>query len=152
MNCHIRILYMTDEDVGDVCRIDAASFAKPWQQEELIKAVHREDTIYLVATVSGSQIRPNAHQVALLESDSLLKAYNKSNFDIEKEKFAKLLPDECYDFPNKELDIQAGTSKVMFPIYLKNLEKISPDSIYFLDYKIDQEKTPNYNPDKSHVL
>ena len=30
-------------------------------------------------------------------------------FDIEKEKFAKLLPDECYDFPNKELDIQAGT-------------------------------------------
>ena len=82
----------------------------------------------------------------------MLKAYNKSNFDIEKEKFAKLLPDECYDFPNKELDIQAGTSKVMFPIYLKNLERISPDSIYFLDYKIDPKKTPNYNPDKSHVL
>ena len=39
-----------------------------------------------------------------------------------------------------------------FPIYLKNLERISPDSIYFLDYKIDPEKTPNYNPDKSHVL
>ena len=74
-----------------------------------------KDTIYLVATVSGSQISPNTHHVALLESDSLLKAYNKSNFDIEKEKFAKLLPDECYDFPNKELDIQAGTSKVMFP-------------------------------------
>ena len=111
-----------------------------------------KDTIYLVATVSGSQISPNTHHVALLESDSLLKAYNKSNFDIEKEKFAKLLPDECYDFPNKELDIQAGTSKVMFPIYLKNLERISPDSIYFLDYKIDPEKTPNYNPDKSHVL
>ncbi len=111
-----------------------------------------KDTIYLVATVSGSQISPNTHHVALLESDSLLKAYNKSNFDIEKEKFAKLLPDECYDFPNKELDIQAGTSKVMFPIYLKNLERISPDSIYFLDYKIDPKKTPNYNPDKSHVL
>ena len=57
---------MTDEDVGDVCRIDAASFAKPWQQEEFIKAVHREDTIYLVATVSGSQISPNTHHVALL--------------------------------------------------------------------------------------
>lgn len=28
----------------------------------------------------------------------------------------------------------------MFPIYLKNLERISPDSIYFLDYKIDPEK------------
>ena len=59
MNSQNRIRYMTDEDVGDVCRIDAASFAKPWQQEEFIKAVHREDTIYLVATVSGSQISPN---------------------------------------------------------------------------------------------
>ena len=47
MNSQNRIRYMTDEDVGDVCRIDAASFAKPWQQEEFIKAVHREDTIYL---------------------------------------------------------------------------------------------------------
>ena len=45
MNSQNRIRYMTDEDVGDVCRIDAASFAKPWQQEEFIKAVHREDTI-----------------------------------------------------------------------------------------------------------
>ena len=33
-----------------------------------------KDTIYLVATVSGSQISPNTHHVALLESDSLLKA------------------------------------------------------------------------------
>ena len=55
MNSQNRIRYMTDEDVGDVCRIDAASFAKPWQQEEFIKAVHREDTIYLVAD-SGSAI------------------------------------------------------------------------------------------------
>ena len=36
-----------------------------------------KDTIYLVATVSGSQISPNTHHVALLESDSLLKAYKK---------------------------------------------------------------------------
>ena len=111
-----------------------------------------KDTIYLVAVISGSQISTSTHHVALIESDSLLQAYNKSNFDLEKEKYAKLLPNECYDFPNTELDIQAGTSKVMFPIYLKNLDRISPDSIYFLDYKIDPDKTPNYNPDKSHVL
>lgn len=40
----------------------------------------------------------------------------------------------------------------MFPVYLTNLEKISPDSIYFLDYKIDRDKTPNYSPQKNHVL
>lgn len=110
------------------------------------------DTIYLVATVSGSQPTSGMQHVALLESDSLLKAYNKSNFDIEEDRFAKLLPEECYEFPNLEMDIQSGASKAMFPVYLKNLDKISPDSIYFLDYRIDTDRTPNYNRDKSHVL
>lgn len=109
-------------------------------------------TIYLVATVSGSQLTSQSIHVGLLESDSLLKAYNKSNFDIEEQYFANLLPKECYDFPNLEMDILAGTSKVMFPVHLKNLDKLSPDSVYFLDYQIDPEKTPNHNPDKSHVL
>ena len=40
----------------------------------------------------------------------------------------------------------------MFPVYLKNLEKISPDSIYFLEYKIDSLRTPDCNPKKRHVL
>lgn len=109
-------------------------------------------TIYLVATVSGSQLTSQSIHVGLQESDSLFKAYNKSNFDIEEQYFAKLLPKECYDFPNLEMDIQAGTSKVMFPVHLKNLDKLSPDSTFFLDYKIDPEKTQKYNPNKSHVL
>lgn len=111
-----------------------------------------KDTIYLVATVSGSQPSTSAMTVGLLESDSLLKAYNKSNFDIDKDKFARLLPRECYEFPTMEMEIPAGASKAMFPVYLKNLEKISPDSLYFLDYKIDSLKTPNFNPKKRHVL
>ena len=85
-------------------------------------------TIYLVATVSGSQLAPQSIHVGLQESDSLLKAYNKSNYDIEEQYFAQLLPKVCYDFPNMEMDIQAGTSKAMFPVHLKNLDKISPDS------------------------
>lgn len=111
-----------------------------------------KDTTYLVATVSGSQPVSGTQHVALLESDSLLKAFNKSNFDIEKERFARLLPKECYEFPKLEMDIQKGDSKVMFPVYLKNLDKISPDSTYFLEYKIDSLKTPDYNPKKRHVL
>ena len=110
------------------------------------------DTLFLVATVSGSQPSQVAYNVSLLESDSLFKAYNKSNFDIDKSRFAKLLPAECYEFPNMKMEIPAGVSKVMFPVYLKNLDKISPDSTYFLDYKIDSLETPNCNPKKRHVL
>ena len=81
-----------------------------------------------------------------------MRAYNKSNFDINKARFAKYLPEECYEFPTMEMNISAGSSKAMFPVYLKNLEKISPDSIYFLEYKIDSLRTPDCNPKKRYVL
>ena len=76
-----------------------------------------KDTIYLVATVSGSQISPNTHHVALLESDSLLKAYNKSNFDIEKEKFAKAAEDVCRDFTKAERIMAVNSPIMQFCVY-----------------------------------
>lgn len=110
------------------------------------------DTMYVVASLSGSQASSEPYTVGLQVADSMLKAYNKSNFDIAKDRYAKLLPADCSEFPMQEMSIPAGGSKVMFPVYLKNLDKISPDSIYFLEYKIDSLKTPNYNPRKRHVL
>lgn len=110
------------------------------------------DTIYVVASLSGSQASDKPFTVTLQNSDTLLRAYNKSNFDINKARFAKYLPEECYEFPTMEMTIPAGSSKAMFPVYLKNLDKISPDSTYFLEYKIDSLKTPNCNPKKRHVL
>ena len=50
------------------------------------------------------------------------------------------------------MTIPVGESSVKFPIYLQNLDILSPDSIYLLDYKIDSLKTPFYNNDKKHVL
>lgn len=105
-----------------------------------------------MASLSGSQASDESFTVALQNSDTLLRAYNKSNFDINKARFAKYLPEECYEFPTMEMTIPAGSSKAMFPVYLKNLDKISPDSIYFLEYKIDSLKTPDCNPKKRHVL
>lgn len=110
------------------------------------------DTLFVVASLSGSQASDESVTVGLQNSDTLLRAYNKSNFDINKARFAKYLPQECYEFPTMEMTIPVGSSKAMFPVYLKNLDKISPDSIYFLEYKIDSLKTPNYNPNKRHVL
>lgn len=110
------------------------------------------DTLFVVASLSGSQATDEPVTVVLQHSDTLLRAYNKSNFDINKARFAKYLPEECYEFPTMEMNISAGSSKAMFPVYLKNLEKISPDSIYFLEYKIDSLRTPDCNPKKRHVL
>lgn len=111
-----------------------------------------ESIIYLIATVSGSQPSTQGFHVSLLKDDSLFNAYNKSNFDIQSEYFAKILPEKFYEFPNTEMELPQGASKVMFPIHLKNLDELSPDSTYFLDYKLDRDKMANCNSDKSHVL
>jgi hypothetical protein len=110
------------------------------------------DTIYLVAGLSGTLQASKPFKVALVEADSLFKAYNKSNFDIETERFARLLPEECYTIPSLEGQIPAGETQVKFPVYLQNLDVLSPDSIYFLNYKIDPSRTDAFNPKKDEVL
>ena len=59
------------------------------------------DTLFVVASLSGSQATDEPVTVVLQHSDTLLRAYNKSNFDINKARFAKYLPVECYEFPNE---------------------------------------------------
>lgn len=110
------------------------------------------DTIYIVAGLSGSKISSEAYDVALLESDSLFNAYNKSNYDIDKSRYARMLPAECYSVPTMEMQIPSGESSAKFPVQLKNLEVLSPDSIYFLNYKLDTVKTKYYNKEKKEVL
>lgn len=110
------------------------------------------DTIFMVAGLSGTNNSDQVFKVALVEGDSLIRAYNKSNYDIEIDRYARLLPEECYTIPSLEKQIGAGETQVKFPIYLQNLDKLSPDSIYFLDYKIDSVKTDAFNPRKKEVL
>lgn len=110
------------------------------------------DTIYIVAGLSGTNLPTKSFNVGLIEEDSLFHAFNKSNYDIDDTRFAKLLPLNCFEMLETQMAFQAGNFQVKFPILLKNLDKISPDSIYFLDYKIDPEVTSEFNPKKSKVL
>lgn len=110
------------------------------------------DTIYVVAGLSGTNSSGSDFNVGIIDADSLFHAYNKSNFDIEVDRFARWLPQECYTLPQTEMKIPAGAFQVKFPIFLKNLELLSPDSIYFLNYQIDPSKTGPFNPKKKEVL
>lgn len=110
------------------------------------------DTIYMIASLSGSQESTETFKVGVVESDSLFNAFNKSNFDIEVDRYARKLPQECFTLASTEMTIPSGDSKVKFPIYLQNLDILSPDSIYLLNYKIDSLKTKYYNDKKKEVL
>lgn len=108
--------------------------------------------INIVAGLSGSRPSTEAYTVTIAPADSMLKAYNKSNFDIETDRYAKLLPTRCYSAPELSAQIPTGKSKVLFPFQLKNLDSLSPDSIYMLDYEINPLESAAYNNKKKHVL
>ncbi|MDI9605940.1 MAG: DUF4361 domain-containing protein [Bacteroidota bacterium] len=110
------------------------------------------DTIYLVAALSGTRPSDQDFKVTLMRGDSLIKAYNKSNFDIETNRYARLLSERYYTIPSLEAVIPAGQMQVKIPVYLRNLGEISPDSIYFLDYQIDPLNTDVFNLKKKEVL
>ena len=93
-------------------------------------------SVQLVANLSGSQLADRDYHVTIAHDDSLFNAYNKSNFDIDSTKFARLLPADCYEDPAMTATIPSGSNKCLFDIKLKNLGKLSPDSTYFLNYKI----------------
>lgn len=95
-----------------------------------------EADIKLVALISGSQMADRDYHVTVAHDDSLFNAYNKSNFDIDSSRFARLLPAHCFEDPSLTGTIAAGTNKCTFNIKLKNLDQLSPDSVYFLDYMI----------------
>lgn len=94
------------------------------------------DTLFVVASLSGSQASDESFTVALQNSDTLLRAYNKSNFDINKARFAKYLPEECYEFPTMEMTIPAGSSKAMFPVYLKIWIRFHPTPFIFSNIRL----------------
>ena len=48
-------------------------------------------SVKLVALLSGSQMADRDYHVTVAHDDSLFNAYNKSNFDVDSTKFAKLL-------------------------------------------------------------
>lgn len=102
-----------------------------------LSAVETGDAnIKLVAQISGSQMADRDYHVTVAHDDSLFNAYNKSNFDIDSTRFAKLLPENCYEDPSLTGTVAAGTNKCTFDIKLKNLDQLSPDTTYFLDYRI----------------
>jgi len=111
-----------------------------------------DDTIHIVAGLSGTLPHDKDLEVTIVEADSLFDSYNKSNFDIDSSRFAKILPDHCFEIPQLSTKIKAGEFKAFFPVYLRNLGSLSPDTLYFINYKIDPERSDAFNEEKQEVL
>lgn len=136
---------------NDVSLLQASNGIYARTTVDLKAAEQGTATIPLTILVAGSQPSDHDCVVELEPSDSLFNRYNKTNYDVDSTKFAKLLPGYCYDQPNLTVTIPAGEEKAIVNIPVRNLDSLSPDSTYFLEYKI-KSSTNGINNKKDHVL
>ncbi len=107
------------------------------------------DSIMYITVGVGGTVNPKKDITVFIEpADSLFNAYNKSNFDIKTEEFAQILKPKFYTLTSTKAVIKAGTSTAKIPVVLRNLEQLSPDTTYFLNYKI--ASVDNYEISEVH--
>lgn len=139
------------------------------------------DTVFLTVGLSGSVGAPTDIPVELtpyyfagrvdsasyetLDRDRLFYQYNKSRFDIDYVNWTNFLPESNYSFLPENMEgsgtpgtvklkatIKQGESKVTIPVLVNNLHTLSPDSLYFLDYKLTNTNGVEVNNFKEDVL
>lgn len=106
---------------------------------------------YLSASCGGTNPTTEDINILLVEDPTLIDLYNKTNYDVEYNKYANQLPKSKYDIDSYQLKIPAGKIKASLPIRIRP-EGLSPDSTYYIPLRIDSHDNYEANPDKSYVL
>jgi hypothetical protein len=106
---------------------------------------------YVAASCGGTQPTEQDINVILVEDKDLFNNYNKINFDMDVDKFARLLPPDKYDIDNFTIKIPAGERSGRMKIRIRP-EGLSPDSVYFIPLKAKSYTTYEINPAKSDIL
>jgi hypothetical protein len=121
----------------------------------VFKVVHDLDEPESVGYVSASCGGTNATDkdiiVTLAQADEPFNKYNKDNYDVETEKFAQRLSADKFDIDSYNLIIPAGERSGRMAIRIRP-DGLSPDSTYFIPFKVDAYSAYEVNPDKSDVL
>lgn len=107
-------------------------------------------------SISGSR-KIEENVIVDLEKDTLLlPKYNYSNFETEKEKYAKELPEWRYSVPSWTVTLAPNDRDVygLLPLHIQpeNLIGLSPDSIYFIPLAIKSVSAYEVNTDKFNAL
>lgn len=117
-------------------------------------SLEQEESVgYLSVVVGGSKMIDQDVTIEFEPDNELLDRYNKVNFDIETDKFAKLLPTQRYNIPSMSVTMQAGSNDqyVLFPIHVKT-EGISPDTTYVIPLRIKSISNYKLHPEKTAAL
>jgi len=113
-----------------------------------------EPVRFLSVGVGGSQSNQK-NIVVTLEKDNLamFNKYNSDNFDIDTEKYARLLPAHRFEIMSYIVNIPAQSTEQYARVPIKvNPHGLSPDSTYFIPIAIRSVSNYEVNEDKKNVL
>lgn len=103
---------------------------------------------------SGGTMPLDKDVTVMLELDTAsLSAYNRRNFDIDFNKYAKLLDEKRYTLPSMEIVLKGGNvnATTFFPVEV-DANGLSPDTVYMIPLKIKTISDYEVNPEKAGVL
>ncbi|MDR2385635.1 MAG: DUF1735 domain-containing protein [Tannerella sp.] len=110
-----------------------------------------ESTGYISASMGGTNPTTRDVRIQLKEDPSLIEEYNVAMFDVDASSYHPHLPSDKYDVETLSLVIPAGEITGSIPIRIRP-HGLSPDSSYFIAFKVVSFDTYEVNPEKNYVL
>lgn len=129
-------------------------FALISESDNVTRKFHKlgEESIgYVSASLGGTNPTTKDIVVTLVEDQSLLDDFNRTNYDTDVSKYGKPLPREKYDIDNFQFTIPAGEINGRLPIRIRP-DGLSPDTAYFISLRVESHSSYEVNPDKSYIL
>ncbi|MEN6324406.1 MAG: DUF4361 domain-containing protein [Proteiniphilum sp.] len=114
----------------------------------------QEVTGYISVGCGGSLSNPSEFTVELGKDSILFNLYNKSNYDIDTTKYAKLLSESQYRLETTTVKFPANNSEQYVKVAISVVpDGLSPDTVYFVPITI-KNVSNNYevNSEKSDML
>lgn len=110
-----------------------------------------ESTGFVAASLGGTNPTTKDIVVNLVEDESLIDAYNKTNFDVDVSKYARPLPKDKYDIDSYQFTITKGEINGKLPLRIRP-DGLSPDTTYFISLLVNSFDNYEINPEKNFVL
>jgi hypothetical protein len=119
--------------------------------EESHELTGGESVGYIAASCGGTDATVGDIVIELEEDPAAYNTYNRSLYDTDVDKYARLLPHSMYDIDDYRITIPAGERGGRMKIRVRP-EGLSPDSVYFVSLKATFLSAYELNISKSTVL
>lgn len=110
-----------------------------------------ESTAYISVSMGGSNPPAQDVNINFEVDESLVDAYNSSNFDTNVDKYALPLESEKYTFESMTCTVKAGERLATIPVQIRPAG-MSPHKTYFIPLRVTDYDNAEMDPEKGTIL